>query len=84
MTTPTKKLKVTVDSDSADVNRVLTALGGAESNPDTVAVTGQDVPMRVNSVYQPITLPLSPHAGRWGRRSRFSSRCATRCVETSA
>ncbi len=57
--TPTPKLKVTIDTDSANVERILTALGQVESNPDTVALTGQDVSVRVMSRYQPTTIALS-------------------------
>ena len=57
--TPTPKLKVTVDTDSANVERILTALGQVESDPDTVALTGQDVGVRAMSSYQPTTIALS-------------------------
>ena len=59
MATPTPKLKVTIDTDSANVVRILTALGQVESNPDTVALTGQDVAVRVMSRYQLTTIALS-------------------------
>ena len=59
MATPTPKLKVTVDTDSASVNRVLAALSQAESNPDTVMLTSQDAAMKVTSAYQATTLPLT-------------------------
>ena len=59
MATPTPKLKVTIDTDSANVERILTALGQVESDPDTVALTGQDVGVRAMSSYQPTTITLS-------------------------
>jgi hypothetical protein len=57
--TPTPKLKVTIDTDSANVERILTALGQVESDPDTVALTGQGVGGRAMSSYQPTTITLS-------------------------
>jgi hypothetical protein len=56
--TPPAKLKVTIDTDSANVERMLTALGQAESDPDMVALTGQDVAVSVLSRYQPATFSL--------------------------
>jgi hypothetical protein len=72
MATPTPKLKVTIDTDSANVERILTALGQVESNADTVALTGHDVAVRVMSRYQPTTNTLSrPEPDVGARRIRL-------------
>jgi hypothetical protein len=72
MATPPPKLKVTIDTDSAGIDRVLTALGRAENNPDTVALTGQDVAVSVLGRYQPATIVLSrPHPTLGKMKSPF-------------
>jgi hypothetical protein len=56
MATPTK-LKVTIDVNSADVERAMAAFVRADNNPDLVALT-DPVAVSIMSRYQPATFLL--------------------------
>jgi hypothetical protein len=57
MASPKLRATVTIDTDSADVDRVMIAISRAESNPDMVALT-QNVAVRSENKYRPATVVL--------------------------